>query len=82
MTTTKGLGRVKRTARGFQWIEFTDYYGEQCSLQASSLAIYDKPGTSAIWLGLGEDRMHLDVEHVEKLVAHLKAWLRKGKFNL
>jgi hypothetical protein len=32
-------------------IEFKDHYRTPCSLQASSLAIYEQPGTSAIWLG-------------------------------
>lgn len=47
----KGLGRVKRTARGFQLIEFKDYYDTPCSLQASSLAHYEQPGISAVWIG-------------------------------
>lgn len=32
-------------------MNFKDHYGVPCSLQASSLAIYCKPGTSAVWLG-------------------------------
>lgn len=35
------------TKRGFVIFEFTDLYGEQCSLQESSLADKD-----AIWLGI------------------------------
>lgn len=48
---TEGLGPVARTARGFELLEFKDRYGTPCSLQASSLAEYEKPGTSAVWLG-------------------------------
>ncbi len=33
-------------------VEFTDSYGEKCSIQASSLANYEQPGTSAVWLGI------------------------------
>jgi len=45
------LGKLDRTSRGFELIEFKDYYDVSCSLQMSSLAIYEKPGISAIWLG-------------------------------
>lgn len=47
----KPLGKVRRTGRGFEIVEFKDHYGAKCSLKASSLAIYSKPGTSAVWLG-------------------------------
>lgn len=47
----KALGKVKRTERGFEIVEFKDCYDHPCSLQQSSLAEYEKPGTSAIWLG-------------------------------
>lgn len=45
------LGEIEETERGFQIINFKDYYNIECSLQQSSLAIYQKTGTSAIWLG-------------------------------
>ena len=45
------LGPVEKTARGFEVLKFKDLYGAPCSLQASSLAEYEKPGTSAVWLG-------------------------------
>lgn len=51
---SKGIGKIKRTNRGFELIEFHDYYGAKCSLQQSSLAIYEKPGASAIWLGVDD----------------------------
>jgi hypothetical protein len=50
----KKLGKVERTSRGFEVVNFKDHYGTKCSLQASSLAIYEKPGTSAVWLGCDE----------------------------
>lgn len=45
------LGHVTRTNRGFEIIEFQDHYHVPCSLQASSLALFEAPGTSAIWMG-------------------------------
>lgn len=45
------LGPITKTSRGFKQVKFTDRYGCPCSLQASSLAEYVKPGTSAVWLG-------------------------------
>ena len=45
------LGCVERTGRGFEIISFEDRYGVKCSLQQSSLAEYEKPGISAVWLG-------------------------------
>lgn len=92
-TVTQSLGPLERTSRGFERIKFKDHYGDQCSLQASSLAIYEKPGTSAIWLGqesekthpaTGEKlgaRMHLNREQVEALVKHLQAWLKNDTFE-
>lgn len=50
----KTLGKVTKTGRGFPQVEFTDRYGVPCSLQASSLAEYEKPGTSAVWLGTSD----------------------------
>lgn len=88
------LGRVERTIRGFQVINFDDHYGAPCSLQQSSLAEYVKPGTSAVWLGLDavplhsstghvmSPRMHLTRKQVKALVAHLQAWLDTGSFEL
>jgi hypothetical protein len=92
MGTMKILGLVKKTGRGFELIEFCDYNGDNCSLQASSLAIYEKPGTSAIWLGceknapvhLGHElspRMHLSYKQVQALVSHLQNWLENGSFK-
>lgn len=48
----KSLGKAVNSARGFPYIEFKDRYGAPCCLQASSLAEYEKPGTSAVWLGV------------------------------
>lgn len=90
--TIKPLGPLDHTSRGFELIEFKDRYGEKCTLQMSSLADYEQPGTSAVWLGpdqvkvhLGEQllpHMHLDREQVKALIAHLSAWLDNGSFQI
>lgn len=76
----ESLGRVENTARGFQFIRFADHDGESCSLQQSSLAEYEPPGTSAVWLGCHNTRMHLDLKQVTALINHLRNWLRDGTF--
>jgi hypothetical protein len=77
------LAELTKIERGFELIEFTDIYGKPCTLQQSSAAIYEgPPGSSAVWLGQGDDRMHLSHEQVIALVAHLSAWLQTGSFQL
>ena len=88
------LWDVGHTGRGFELIEFHDKSGAKCELQQSSLAEHVVPGSSAVWLGLAGDnpkihpvsgtslgmRMHLDLEQVKILVAHLRQWLKMGIF--
>jgi hypothetical protein len=76
------LGPVERTERGFEIIRFKDDYQEPCSLQASSVARHEKPGTSAVWLGPESNRMHLDRAQVQLLINHLRTWLRSDSFDL
>lgn len=45
------LGPVGATGRGFEKITFRDFNGTECSLQQSSAAVYEQPGSSAVWLG-------------------------------
>ena len=71
----------KETSRGFALLAFNDLYGNPCSLQQSSLAVFKKPGSSAVWLGVGENRMHLDVGQVEWLISELQTWLETGDFK-
>ena len=78
----KKLGKVERTERGFELVNFTDCNGNPCGLQASSLAIYEKPGTSAVWLGQDDHRMHLNREQVAALVAALQSWLKRDTFKI
>lgn len=92
----KTLEKVDHTNRGFELIKFKDAYGMPCSLQQSSLAEYEQPGSSAVWLGSDLDelpvdhvtgnkktaRMHLKVEQVEELITRLQAWVQSGSFKL
>jgi len=43
-----------KNRKRFEVVNFKDHYGTKCSLQASSLAICEKPGTSAVWLGVDD----------------------------
>lgn len=76
------LGEVQHTPRGFEVISFLDYYGKHCELQQSSLARHEPPGSSAVWLGPEEDRMHLDRARVAMLISHLRAWLETGSLGI
>lgn len=69
------LPKASKTARGFSLIEFGDIYGNQCSVQKSSLAT-----TDAIWLGLVEGhRMHLDRDAAAWLARVLTAFSATGE---
>lgn len=72
---------IKKTERGFELISFKDFYGAECSLQQSSLALYDKPGMSAIWFGQGDARMHINLELMKELLPHLQNWVKDGSFS-
>lgn len=72
---------IKTTERGFELVEFEDYYGQHCSLQQSSLALYEQPGASAIWFGVGSARMHLSLEQVKALLPLLNNWVEGGSFR-
>ena len=78
----KILGKTEHTYRGFEFIGFKDRYDTPCSLQASSLADYEQPGISAVWLGDVKARMHLDRKQVEALITHLTKWLKDGTFEV
>src|SRR3972149_8142904 len=72
--------KITHTNRGFELIEFIDRYSEPCSLQQSSLAEYEPPGSSAIWFGTHKDRMHLTAKQLKKIMPHLQSWIDTGSF--
>ena len=88
------LGKMAKTNRGFEIITFPDRYETPCSLQQSSLADFQEPGTSAVWLGVdrqdgvhdgvfdaaNQTRMHLDLKQVKALIAVLEMWVASGSF--
>jgi hypothetical protein len=61
------LAKQTRSARGFPLVEFEDSYGEKCSIQASSLAKYEQPGISAIWLGIDDVKAAVMWKDAEKV---------------
>lgn len=73
--------KLTETNRGFSLFNFTDRYGQKCSLQASSLAT-----ESCVWLGVDVDldgndircRMHLTQEMVKELLPHLQNFVDNG----
>lgn len=73
--------KIERTERGFEIINFKDHYGVSCSIQQSSLAEYEPPGTSAIWFGVSENRMHLSLKQVKELIPILTNWVNNGSFK-
>ena len=74
--------QIEYNQRGFARGEFVDRYGEQCSIQKSSLATED-----AIWLGCNTGmhvdgqccaRMHLTREMVADLLPLLHHFVETG----
>jgi len=74
--------KIASTARRFEIIQFQDINFHKCTLQQSSLALYTQPGSSAIWLGRGDTRMHLHKDLLEDLLPHLNQWFETGSFGL
>jgi hypothetical protein len=77
---------IKISGRGFEFIEFLDRNGIGCSLQQSSAVgdydfSFDKPGSSFVWLGVDEYRMHLDRKMVSELLNYLQTWLNTHTFS-
>jgi len=52
----KGVFRHETTPRGFQTVEFTDFYGNKCSIQESSVV-------PNIWLGLNDIKLQTFQPH-------------------
>lgn len=67
---------MKQTNRGFSIISFKDCYNQECSLQESSSA-----EESRIWLGVHENRMHLNQEQVKELLPFLQRFVKTELLN-
>jgi len=77
------LGKCETTTRGFEFIRFTDRYGEECSVQQSStigdeVDASSRPGSSMLWLGPEQHRMHLTKTQVAQLALILTRWVETG----
>lgn len=62
------------TDRGFRIDTFTDYNGQACSLQMSSLA-----DAQCVWLGVKSERMHLTQDQVKALLPALQHFAEHGE---
>lgn len=72
---------LKHTQRGFSRAEFTDEYGEQCSIQDSSIAT-----EACVWLGVDHvngspARMHLTVDMAAALIPLLQRFVETGSIG-
>lgn len=73
--------KIEKTERGFELIKFKDIYGSECSLQQSSIALRKRPGTGAIWFGVEDNRMHIDLGLMKELLPYLQNWVKDGSFS-
>ena len=62
------------TARGFALYKFQDSYGEECTLQKSSLAT-----DHYVWLGCEPNRMHLSRADCEALIKKMNVFVETGE---
>lgn len=57
MSKNTPIGTFSKTQRGFDRVEFTDAYGEPCSVQQSSAATVegdDTNGQGFLWIGIND----------------------------
>jgi len=74
-SASSGLGE------GWGYVVFEDSFGRVCSIQEDSVADYLPPGSSALWIGLDKDRIHLHLEGVKWLIAELQTWVDTCRLN-
>ena len=65
---------MEKTRRGFSKESFKDVYNYECSLQESSVG-------NNIWLGVHENRMHLNQKLVKKLLPLLINYVETGELE-
>ena len=67
------LGAIETTPRNFGIVNFNDIYGNSCSIQESSLAT-----DNALWIGVDENRMHINIPLAIKIMGTLKTFINNG----
>lgn len=73
--------KTTTTSRGFQVTDFDDANDHHCTLQQSSATDGEHPpGASYVWLGCGDQRMHLDRDMAAMLSMMLQSWVLNGDF--
>lgn len=60
----------EKTERGFAIARFKDTYGKECTIQESSSI------EPRLWVGCGEDRMHLSPVQCLVLAETLREWAK------
>ena len=65
------MKNIKKTNRGFQYIEFEDRNMEKCSIQESSIAT-----EPCLWLGVDDNRMHLNLDKAKFIIKSLKYFIK------
>jgi len=76
---------LSRNGRGFQRVELDGPIGIDLHLQQSSVVgdyhdAINRPGTSAVWIGVGCQRLHLNREQAMFVLRHLRSWVAFGHF--
>ncbi len=64
--------KITYTPRGFRIAEFKDANGNACSIQESSCVL------PRLWIGIQENRMHLDRRQAEALIPFLSYFVNHG----
>jgi len=75
------LGQVKTSQRGFSLLSFEDTHGRKCHVKQSSASGEKPAGHSFLWLGVGDEAMHISRDQVIGLIGRLQSWVDTGEFG-
>jgi hypothetical protein len=82
------LGQVQLDDFDFEQVIFEDSYERPCVIGQSSVAEFEPPGSSALWIGLAsmthdgqKAAMHLSLNQVRALIATLEIWVKRGTLD-
>lgn len=77
--------KITKSERGFEELRHESYpEGKQLRVVSASSIIgdyedaFDRPGTSALWIG---DNHHMNREEVRELIKYLQAWVDTGSLK-